>query len=646
MAIEKFKLLTIVAPVESFDHVVTSTVLDSSFQVEEADKLLYHVTDKLQPFEFINPYDSLLRKSIELATTFHVDLNYESFQNKEWNLDQIAEFFSDFGTTIRSLKEQQVTCVKTMESNTQILKKLKYIENIDMSLDELLNCKYTKFRFGRISNESYERFKEYLSEDRNVFFIPTSTSKHHVYGMYFTTQEESKTVDSFFASLNFERIWIPGEHGKPKEAYSNIQAENERLKKKESELGKQIKGYLNQNRKEFLACYSYLKFYHTAYELRKFARKTEEMFFLVGWIPQDKFKEFTKKLEKLDIQYATDQETLMYLMEEPEEVKNSAPPTKLNNKGFFRFFEQFVTMYGLPSYNELDPTPFVAITYTLLFGIMFGDIGQGLVLAIGGFLFYRWKKLKLARIISVVGLSSTFFGILYGSVFGSEDLLPGFKAMENGNTINITLMTAIVLGVLIITIAMVINIINGFKQKDMEKALFSPNGFAGMVFYWAIIIGVLLLMGKGINVFSVLYIILFAVLPLILMFLREPLGNLISGNKAKVKNKGEYAVENLFELFEVLLSYITNTISFVRVGAFALNHAGMMLAVYILAQTAAGTHNPVVLVLGNILVIGLEGLIVGIQVLRLEFYEIFSRFYSGEGKEYKPLTVDYQTKNI
>ena len=128
--------------------------------------------------------------------------------------------------------------------------------------------------------------------------------------------------------------------------------------------------------------------------------------------------------------------------------------------------------------------------------------------------------------------------------------------------------------------------------------------------------------------------------------LRETVDFLYSTGAAKVKNKGEYAVENLFELFEVLLSYITNTISFVRVGAFALNHAGMMLAVYILAQTAAGTHNPVVLVLGNILVIGLEGLIVGIQVLRLEFYEIFSRFYSGEGKEYKPLTVDYQTKNI
>lgn len=646
MAIEKFKLLTIVAPIASFDHVVTSTVLDSSFQAEDAEKLLYHTADKLQPFEFINPYDALLRKSTELAAAFHIELKYEDFHEKERDLEQIGTFFTDFGTAVRSLREQQKTCVKTMEANSQILKKLKYIENIDMSLDELLNCKYTKFRFGRISLGSYERFKEYLSEDRNVFFIPTSTSKHHVYGMYFTTQEESKTVDSFFASLNFERIWIPSEHGTPKEAYANIQAENEKLAKKEAELNGRIAEYLQQNQKEFLACYSYLKFYHTACELRKFARRTEELFFLAGWIPQDQFEEFTRRLEELDIQYATDQETLLYLMAEPEKVKNVTPPTKLNNKGFFRFFEQFVTMYGLPSYNELDPTPFVAITYTLLFGIMFGDIGQGLVLAIGGFLVYRWKKVKLARIIGVVGISSTLFGILYGSVFGSEDLLPGFKAMENGSTINITLMTAIVLGVLIITIAMGINIVNGFKQRNMEKALFSPNGFAGMVFYWAIIIGVLLLMGKGVNIFSALYILVFAVIPLLLMFLREPLGNLLSKNQKKIKNKGEYAIENLFELFEVVLSYITNTISFVRVGAFALNHAGMMLAVYILAQTAAGTHNPVVLVLGNILVIGLEGLIVGIQVLRLEFYEIFSRFYSGEGKEYKPLTVDYQSKNI
>lgn len=95
-----------------------------------------------------------------------------------------------------------------------------------------------------------------------------------------------------------------------------------------------------------------------------------------------------------------------------------------------------------------------------------------------------------------------------------------------------------------------------------------------------------------------------------------------------------FLVEALVEGFDVVLSYATNTISFVRVGAFALSHAGMMGVVMTLAGMEKGNPNWLIVVLGNLLVAGLEGLIVGIQVLRLEYYEMFSRFYSGSGKPF------------
>lgn len=100
------------------------------------------------------------------------------------------------------------------------------------------------------------------------------------------------------------------------------------------------------------------------------------------------------------------------------------------------------------------------------------------------------------------------------------------------------------------------------------------------------------------------------------------------------EKKGMFIVEKFFELFEILLSFITNTMSFIRVGAFALNHVGMMSVVFLLSDMAQG-GSVVVQVLGNLLVIGLEGLIVGIQVLRLEYYEMFSRFFVGDGKEFQ-----------
>ena len=126
--------------------------------------------------------------------------------------------------------------------------------------------------------------------------------------------------------------------------------------------------------------------------------------------------------------------------------------------------------------------------------------------------------------------------------------------------------------------------------------------------------------------------------PLLLMFLKEPLTNLVE-KKSKIlpEQKGMFFVQSFFELFEVLLSYLSNTLSFLRIGAFAVSHAAMMEVVLMLAgATNGGSPNWIVVVLGNIFVCAMEGLILGIQVLRLEYYEIFSRFYAGNGREFKP----------
>ena len=107
--------------------------------------------------------------------------------------------------------------------------------------------------------------------------------------------------------------------------------------------------------------------------------------------------------------------------------------------------------------------------------------------------------------------------------------------------------------------------------------------------------------------------------------------------KSLIANCFMFFVQSFFELFEVLLSYLSNTLSFLRIGAFAVSHAAMMEVVLMLAgATNGGSPNWIVVVLGNIFVCAMEGLIVGIQVLRLEYYEIFSRFYAGNGREFQP----------
>ena len=243
--------------------------------------------------------------------------------------------------------------------------------------------------------------------------------------------------------------------------------------------------------------------------------------------------------------------------------------------------------------------------------------------------------MNLAAIISLAGVWSTFFGFMYGSIFGFEDKLNPvwMRPMDNIMT---TLMLAIGFGMVLILIAMMINIVNAVRAKELGTVLFSQSGLAGMICYGtAVLCIVLYVTGHPIPATGILAVAVGV--PLVAIMFKEPLSNLVE-RKSKILPDGSiamYIVEALVELFDVVLSYATNSISFVRVGAFALSHAGMMGVVLTLAGYESGSPNWIVVVLGNIVVTALEGLVVGIQVLRLEYYEMFSRFYKGSGKPFK-----------
>ena len=211
--------------------------------------------------------------------------------------------------------------------------------------------------------------------------------------------------------------------------------------------------------------------------------------------------------------------------------------------------------------------------------------------------------------------------------------------MSPENTMTL-LMAAIGLGIVLILVSMTFNIILNFKKKNMGEAILSQNGLCGVTFYVAVISAALGML-TGIHFVNIFYILILIVLPLILMFLKEPLIRKLEEHGEMFPNGfGAFFVEGFFELFEVVLSFITNTMSFLRVGGFVLSHAGMMLVVYTLAEMVGGFGEIIVLILGNVFVMCLEGLIVGIQVLRLEFYEMFSRYYEGNGIPFKTIKED------
>jgi len=151
---------------------------------------------------------------------------------------------------------------------------------------------------------------------------------------------------------------------------------------------------------------------------------------------------------------------------------------------------------------------------------------------------------------------------------------------------------------------------------------------------------VLIYLKTGKLVLSGITLIVVIVIPTLMLLFKEPLENIILGrDHIMPREKGMYFVESGFDIFETLLSFFSGTVSFARVGAFALNHAGLSLAVWTLYGMMRGIGGILVVIIGNVITIGLEGLIVGIQCMRLEFYEMFGRYYTGDGHEFRPVRV-------
>ena len=306
----------------------------------------------------------------------------------------------------------------------------------------------------------------------------------------------------------------------------------------------------------------------------------------------------------------------------------------------------------------MDPTIFVALTYSFIFGAMFGDVGQGLLLAIGGFLLYKIKHMNLAAIIGTAGIFSTFFGFMFGSFFGFENIIEplwlhpteAMTMVPGLGNMNTVFVVAIVFGMFLILVTMIFHIINAVRTRDFENTWFDQNAVCGLVFYGMLTVSALLFLTGNALPAAVVLGVMFGV-PLLLIMFKEPITKLLTKQGPVIEgSKPMFLVQSFFELFEIMLSFLSNTLSFVRIGAFAVSHAAMMGVVLMLAGAeSGGSINWFIIVLGNLFVCAMEGLIVGIQVLRLEYYEMFSRFYKGSGREFRPFfqntTVKKQSQN-
>ena len=386
---------------------------------------------------------------------------------------------------------------------------------------------------------------------------------------------------------------------------------------------------------------------------RNFAR-TWSTALITGWVPARQVHELAEAALEM-----TNHRAVIEIID-PKDLPDEVVPTKLEHNALLRPFEMLVTSYGVPEYREVEPTFFVAVTFLLIFGFMFGDVGQGGVLVAVGlllrFLSRKEKVRDVGTLLACSGGAAMIFGFLYGSVFGNEDLIhplwmnPLRRIFEDtgGRSLEIFFGTTIAIGFIIMNVGLVANIVNRVRRRDWSHAFFDKFGLTGAVFYWGMMaVGMLFLIKEGLHVGT---LILFVIVPLVVIMLHEPVKMVLFSPKGRPREEGEPGpimaiVFGMVEALDTILVYLSNTLSFVRVAAFALSHAALCLAVFALAdvlqsaEEGTGLVRLLVLVLGNVFIIVLEGLIAAIQTMRLEYYEFFGKFFSGEGCGYNPFTL-------
>lgn len=644
MAISSMQSVNIIGLMDDIENVVNILGESGVFHPDDVPafysdaKDFSHLQSKniyAEPLTNLKASINLTKRSFPLIDTNGFNPDYE----------ELEAFTKKVSNEIDSLVDDKKFIAEQLLEAKENLTETSHFVGLDVEIEKVLELKYLNARLGKLPKESFEKLS-YYSNNPFVNFTVCTEDKTHYWGVYFTPVEKSIEIDRIFSGLYFEKCDVIGVNDTPQTHMKKLQELIPQLEEKFENAQKKLDEYLDLHSDEITKYLSKLEELYLYAKIRAKALQYNNSFIIVGWIPSESVKEINSKLAKI-------KSVSVDFTDAKHQIKKS-PPVKLKNCFLAKPFEFYTEMYGVPKYNEIDPSLFVAITYIIIFGIMFADVGQGICLSIVGMLMWKLKKMKIGKILFPCGISSAIFGLTFGSVFGFEHLLdPMYKALfgleekpfevmaaENTNTI---IFAAIGIGVFLLVVAMCLNVYTSFRQKNYGRALFSTSGVAGIVFYGSVVFGLVGQMFLGMNVLTLPYIIFLITIPFLFIFFGEPLSNLANGEKDwQPESWGGYIVENLFESIEVILSYVTNTMSFLRVGAFVLVHAGMMMVVFVLAETVGGAGYWPVVIIGNGLVMCLEALLVAIQVLRLEYYEMFSRFYSGEGRPYEPVKLNLE----
>ena len=537
---------------------------------------------------------------------------------------------------------------------------LTIMEQMKVDLAAVEDLKLIHVAVATIPHKNFEKLKEAL-KGFALILQRQDLTKEADFVFLSVPSKQATDVDKILKAHHAEILSVPAEL--PHNVAGALGEVNNRLKKNQDKQ-KEITDSLNKLGQEYKNNLSWWK--ETIDNIlallnaKKKILQSGRLATVSGFVTEKKFVALDEKVHSMLGEKA------IVLQQSTEELDD--PPTKLGNNRFVKPFEELTKLYGLPHYNELDPTPFMAISFPILFGLMFGDFGHGLILFAGGLGLYLMLKKSsgiknMAWIISMCGIAAMVAGLLYGEVFGKPiHAVFGFGGplwfdpFQPTSNVFQFLIFALYIGVAQIMLGVVLEMADFFLEHKASDAIFLSLPkiafYAGAVFVISVYKLNIATWFQG--------PVLIIVIPFILMVVAKPafvaVSNMSMMRSVETQGEDELAEahegaigQSIFEGGDLVIRLLSNSVSYSRILALLTAHWALLLVTYSLAAlvgagiggTAGLIVTAIVIIVGNIFVLALEGLIVFIHSLRLHFYEWFSKFYKGTGTEFAPFKQNF-----
>jgi V/A-type H+-transporting ATPase subunit I len=595
------------------------------------------------------------QEKLDISMLRHVDLD-----ETEKELDKISD-------KLQGIRDRQHTIQQEILKLQDIRRQVDLFGDISTGIRAHSQYSFLTIQSGSVPSSRTEDLSNALKEIPSVI-LRFNEEDQRINLLLITMKRDDARVENILERCGWLDIELKEEmYGVKDDVIFDLEAKMARLSEEQNTLHEESFSMIRENLLHLKEMWANLRLNELYYRVQSYFSKTARTVIFSGWLPASKKKAFEQGIKGV-----TKQRSYLEWSDpvelERKEKKEPAVPVEMRTPSFLAPFKMIVKNYATPEYGTIDPTPFVAIAYMCMFGLMFGDVGQGAIIALCGLfgsLFYRGKSdnvRNLLKLIAWCGVAAIVTGFLFNSYFGMQWFKPiwfDYHGIVMGhspgkgfihNIFDILAIT-IYFGICVIGVGLVINWINLIAKRKWFRLVMDKTGLLGGWMYFAGIYITNFLLEHSFKVYPKPLLLFFLIgLPASLFLLKPPI-ELIRQKKHDPSKKFtlfsifDFIIEWFVEMLEIFSSYLSNTLSFLRVAGFGIAHVSLMVAFFQMAEGAGGgpgscsIWSVIIIIIGNALVIGLEGLVAGIQSLRLNYYEFFTKYFTGKGKAYSPVSL-------